>query len=89
MDRVNVISMDVHGMTARAAVAEVARRAEQLAPLSDMSDIVLRVVTGRGRHSVDGVPVIRTRVRWGGRGWGHHACAVSAVSQVPEASKLG
>jgi DNA-nicking Smr family endonuclease len=52
-------TLDVHGMTATEAVVAVRRFVEQ----SRGRHRCIAIVHGRGLHSADGVPVLKTRVR--------------------------
>jgi len=57
-----VWTIDLHGTTARAAVVEVAKTVEKLHVIAGSGGVTVRIITGRGKHSRDGVAVLRAQV---------------------------
>ncbi|MEW5299155.1 MAG: hypothetical protein WDW36_002197 [Sanguina aurantia] len=62
-DIVNTFTLDLHGMSADAALSKLGKHLLLLSDLkSEEGLLTLRVVTGKGLHSVDKVPVLRAQV---------------------------
>jgi DNA-nicking Smr family endonuclease len=53
----------VHGASRAAAVHEVSKHVAALDAIAGSGGAVLRVITGKGKHSKDGVSVVRAEVR--------------------------
>jgi hypothetical protein len=74
-DKRNTWTVDLHGLTAKAAVEQVARTLEQMAAMATSGGVTVKFVTGRGLHSAGNVPVLRAQVC--GRGSWRFACCAA------------
>lgn len=62
LDKRNVWTVDLHGMSGRAAVEVVSSQLNTLSNLVGSGGLLVQIVTGRGKHSKDGVPIVRAQV---------------------------
>jgi DNA-nicking Smr family endonuclease len=58
----NTWEIDLHLMGAKPAMEKLMQQLTLIKAMDSPGGVLVRVITGRGRHSADGVPAIRNRV---------------------------
>ncbi|KIZ02716.1 hypothetical protein MNEG_5240 [Monoraphidium neglectum] len=62
LDKRNEWVIDLHGLAKAAAIRKVANDLQLLSSVAHSGGVLVRIITGKGLHSANGVPVLRAQV---------------------------